>query len=87
MTRQFNVPLSERQALILKTVTVHDDRTVPEVLRPVVEKYLDERLAADADLRAAVQAHERARARNAPKPVTQLRSRNRTAATDGLATP
>ena len=83
MTRQFNVPLSDHHALILKTLTVQDDVTVPEVLRPVVEQYLDGRLAAAADLRTAVEAHARARARKAPKPVTQIRSRKRVAATDG----
>lgn len=63
MPRQFNVPLSERYALVLGEVALRDECSVPEVLRPVIERFLDEALASDGDLRDAVESLERSRRR------------------------
>ncbi|HWL36831.1 MAG TPA: hypothetical protein VNQ77_11610 [Frankiaceae bacterium] len=70
--RQVNVPLSEYYSLVLAQVVLRDDSTVPETLRPVIEAYLDRRLADDLDLREAVEALERSRARDKARPVTTL---------------
>lgn len=79
MAQQFNVPLSERHALALRAITLREDMSVPELLRPVVEQFIDRQLASDADLLAAVEALSRARAATAPRPVTRLASRRETA--------
>lgn len=70
--RQVNVPLSEHYSVVLAQVVLRDEGTVPETLRPVIEEYLDRRLADDPDLRQAVEALERSRARDKARPVTRL---------------
>jgi hypothetical protein len=70
--RQVNVPLSEHYSLVLAQVVLRDDGTVPETLRPVIERYLDQRVEDDPDLRQAVESLERSRARNQARPVTKL---------------
>lgn len=77
VAQQFNVPLGERYALALGALTMRDDMSVPEVLRPVVERFIDQQLAADADLLAAVEALTRARASARPPQVTRLATRRK----------
>lgn len=61
--QQFNVPLSERHAVALRQLSLRDEVSVPALLRPQVEAYLDRELRGDADLATAVEAVLRARAR------------------------
>lgn len=70
--RQINVPLAERYALALAQVALRDECSVPDVVRPVIEQYLDQALADDPDLRQAVEALERSRAQNKARRVTDL---------------
>lgn len=69
---QINVPVSERSALIARQLALIEGITVPELLRPTIEGYLSDRLKADDDLRAAVEAAERARGRLRGATVTSL---------------
>ena len=52
--QQFNVPLSERYAVALRQLTLRDDRSVPETLRPAEEAFLEYELEQDRDLATAV---------------------------------
>ncbi len=70
--RQINVPLSEYYSLVLAQVALRDESTVPETLRPVIENFLDDRLADDPDLRQAVASLERSRSRAKARRVAEL---------------
>ncbi len=70
--QQFNVPLEEHHAVALRQLALRDDKTVPEVLRPVIEAFLDQELGDDVDLKAAVEALLRSRHRKSPAAVTRL---------------
>jgi len=78
VAQQFNVPLGDRHALALRAMTLRDEMSVPEVLRPVVERFIDQQLTADADLLAAVEALTRARASAQPPEVTRLATHRKT---------
>jgi hypothetical protein len=72
---QFNVPLTERYSVALRSLALRDDRSIPDLLRPVIEAYLDEVLQADSDLEKAVGAVLRARKRQRPtSTVTPMRT-------------
>lgn len=63
---QFNVPLSERYEVALRNLAIRDERSIPDVLRPVIEQYLDDVLRTDSDLEKAVAALLRSRRRARP---------------------
>lgn len=71
--RQFNVRLSERYAVALLLLTAREDTSVPEILRPIIERYLDDEMADDTDYGRSVEAMMDSRLRrNAAKRVTNL---------------
>lgn len=80
MAQQFNVPLSERYAVTLRALALRDETSVPDTLRPVVERHLDEALRLDPDLNAAVEALLRARTKKRPAKVSRLPAGRRRAA-------
>lgn len=61
--QQFNVTLTERYSVAVRQLLIRDEKQIPELLRPVVEEWVDRELLADADLAAAVQALMRSRRR------------------------
>lgn len=63
MSKQVNVPLDDYHALVLAQVVIRDERSIPEILRPVIETFLDAQVAEDSDLRNAVAAMARSRRR------------------------
>ena len=63
--QQFNVPLGDRHAVALRQLSLRDEVSVPSLLRPQVEAYLDRELRNDADLATAVDAVMRARSKRA----------------------
>lgn len=70
---QVNVPIDERWVLVAKQAAQAEGCSVPELLRPVLERYLSELMDSDADIRDSVLALERARQRRRGAPVTELR--------------
>ncbi len=63
---QFNVPLSERYAVALRNLAIRDDCSIPDLLRPVIERHLNEVLTADSDLEKAVAALLRSKRKAQP---------------------
>jgi hypothetical protein len=57
---QFNVEVSPRLMLIAKQLALIEGASVPQLLRPVLEDFLERRVQESADLSAAVDAVERA---------------------------
>lgn len=56
---QVNVPLDdEHWHIVLLQLAIREGRTVPELLRPVIIRYLKRQLSADAQLAAAVTSME-----------------------------
>jgi hypothetical protein len=82
VAQQFNVPLGDWYALVLRALSIRDEASVPELLRPVVEGFLDGELERDSDLREAVEALTRARAAGRPASVTPIRQRRQRAGPD-----
>jgi hypothetical protein len=64
--RQVNVPLQGRPVLVLQLLLAREQCSVPELLGPVIEDYLEQQLNLDPDLadaiRALVASRSRARA-------------------------
>src|SRR4051794_22072166 len=59
---QVNVPLEdEHWHLALMQLAIRDEKTVPELLRPVIVGYLKRKVAADPDLAQAVEKLEKSR--------------------------
>jgi hypothetical protein len=84
--RQVNVPLDdEHWYLALQQLVLRERSTIPEVLRPVIVKFLKRKLDADPELAAAVanveksrmNAHDRARRQKKLAPVTELSTAGR----------
>jgi hypothetical protein len=57
---QLNIPVSLRHGLIAKQLAIFEHTTVPQLLRPVLEEYLDQRIQANEDLATVVRAMEQA---------------------------
>jgi len=75
---QLNVPVSERLALTARQVCLARGVTVPELLRPVVEKYLQDELDTHSNIRSAVEAIEAERTKERGGKVSDLRAGSRT---------
>ena len=59
---QVNVPLDEHWHIALLQLSIREGQTVPELLRPVITRYLKRQLSADPNLAAAVESIEGAKA-------------------------
>jgi hypothetical protein len=74
------VPLSEDDFLALRLISLRDEISVPQILKQVVSKFLQERLELDSDLRDSLQKlltsrrKESARTARTAK-VTEIRSK------------
>lgn len=79
---QFNVEVSPRLMLIAKQLALIEGVSVPHLLRPVLEEFLEGRLRDNPELLTAVEAVERAwQARNRSEAsVTPIASKTRDAA-------
>jgi hypothetical protein len=64
--------------LIAKQLALAEDVSVPQLLRPVIEAYLEGQVAADENLKQAVEALLRARSAREPSSpsVTRLKQRS-----------
>jgi hypothetical protein len=62
---QVNVPLNDAHwHLALMQLSMRDEMSVPDLLRPVIISFLSRHLESDPDLEAAVAALERAKTRD-----------------------
>lgn len=62
---QFNIEVSPRMMLIARQLALIEDASVPQLLRPVLETWLEAQVEADPDLRELVEASTRARDKRA----------------------
>lgn len=60
--RGINIPLDDDMHDVLGVLTTRDGQSIPALLRPVIEHYLNRRLRADPKLKAAVDAIKESRA-------------------------
>lgn len=63
MRPQVNVPVSGRCLVALRVTCARDGASVPQLLKAVVEEYVEGRMNEDADLRGAVEKVLRSRSR------------------------
>jgi hypothetical protein len=74
------VPLDDDELLALRTIATRDQKSVSELLHPVVVRYIKSRLKRDPDLAASVEALQRSRERPGIREgasVTPLSARGR----------